>query len=352
MLGVVGMLVAIRLWPEGKTSPAGGAGSGAPAQATSTLTVRAYVVAPQSLDETVTVTGSLLANKEVALAAEGSGRVLQIFFKEGARVSAGQLLVQLNDAELKAQLDQAQTRLELVKAQEYRQRVLLQKEAVSQEEYDVAAAEVKTQQAAMELIDAQLRRLQIRAPFNGVIGLRQVDEGAYVQAGTVVATLQNLDVIKLDFSVPERYLGQVGVGKRIYFRTRASQRRYEGTVYALEPKIDAETRSLTLRAQAVNVGGTLLPGAFAEVELVLSHQDRALLIPTEAVVADKGVQRVYVLERGKATLRDITTGVRTTQQLEVQQGLSAGDTVLTSGILQLKPGQAVKVTAIDAPAAS
>ncbi len=223
--------------------------------------------------------------------------------------------------------------------------MLLERQAISQQEYDVVAGELSTTKADVDLIGAQLQKTQIRAPFDGRIGLRRVSAGSYVSPGTAMASLQKLDRIKLEFAVPEKYANAVQVGEKVTFTVRSSEDLHTGEVYAIEPKIDAETRNVTLRAYCANTGGRLLPGAFADVELVLSRQEQALMVPAEAIVPEQTGHRVFKVEGGKATATKVTIGLRTRERVQVVNGLSTGDSVMVAGVLLARPGSPVVVTA-------
>lgn len=307
------------------------------------LSVSAYVVRPQALDNAIRATGTLRANESVALSSETSGRVTAILFEEGRRVGQGQVLVKINDTELQAQRTRAEARLRLAAERERRQRQILDGGGISQEEYDLVRTEVDVLRSELALIDAQIAKTEIRAPFAGLIGLRYVSEGAYLTPQTPIATLQSLDPLKVDFAVPERYANLVGAGDVIVFRVQGTDTPHRGTIYAVEPGVAEDTRTLQLRARTPNPGGALLPGAFADVEVALETYDDALLIPTTAVVPELGGQKVFVVELGRAVPRQVTTGIRTATDVQILDGLAPGDTVLTSGLQQVRPGLQVDV---------
>ena len=345
---------AVLFWPSGR-GPAPPAGSAAPSGTAAAakaappappVNASVYVVRPSTLDNKVLTTGTLLAEEEVVLTSEASGKVVSLNFEEGATVRRGQLLAQLNDQELRAQLTKALSRLKLAQAQEYRQRVLLERQAISQQEYDVVAGELSTTKADVALTEAQLLKTQIRAPFDGRIGLRRVSAGSYVSPGTALASLQKLDRMKLEFAVPEKYANGVRVGERVGFKVRSSEAQFTGQVYAIEPKIDAETRSLTLRALTDNPNGQLLPGAFADVELVLARQESALLVPAEAIVPEQTGHRLFKVQQGKASPTRVTIGLRTRERVQVVSGLEVGDSVIVAGVLLARPGSPVTVASL------
>jgi membrane fusion protein (multidrug efflux system) len=302
------------------------------------------VVKPGHLDNKLTVTGSILANESLELKSEISGKITRIAFEEGSRVKKGDVLVRINDEEVRAQLMKEKYNQKLNQDNEFRQRKLLEKDAISQEEYDNALNRLNTTKADVQVLEAQLAKTQLEAPFDGVIGLRYISEGAYISPNTIIATLYNNSPAKIDFAIPSRYSSQVAAGKEIYFKVEGDTNRYNGKVYAIEPRIDTETRTLRLRALADNSKGALLPGQFVELELILGSSDTALLIPTEAVVPEQSGKKVFVLENGKVKEVVIETGIRTNTNLEVLSGLQPNDTVLTTGILQLRAGMPVQIT--------
>jgi membrane fusion protein (multidrug efflux system) len=341
-------LAVPKVLPLLRSEAAAGAAAPAPAAEEPTLTVTAVRIEPQRLAERLTTTGTVRANERVELVSEVAGKVAEVRFEEGRRVEAGQVLVKIDDSELVAQRDRAQSRVEVAKSREKRQRRLLEDGILSQEEYDLQAGELEVLEADLRLIDARLEKTEIRAPFTGVVGLRRVSEGSYLSPQTPIATLQDTDPVKLDFALPEKYAGEVVVGDIVTFHTKGSEQLYTGTVYAIEPSVDAETRSLALRARAPNPRGELLPGAFADVELEVRVVDDALAVPAIAVIPELGGKKVFVFDGAAAESRSVTTGLRTEDLVEVTSGLAPGDLVITSGLQQLRPGLAVEVDTAEA----
>lgn len=306
--------------------------------------VNAIVVKPEDFSNTLSLSGSIEANEQIQLTSEVSGIAEKIYFKEGASVSQGQVLVKINDIELRAQANEARTKQTLAAENERRARLLLQKEAISQEEYDIASADFKTAQAQTQLINAQIAKTSIRAPFSGTIGLRNISPGTYVTPQTIITTLVNSSQVKITFSVPEKYASQIKTGTKVNFTLSGTDKQHVATVYATEPAIDVSTRTLRIRALADNPGGKLIPGTFADVILPLEKTANAFMVPTEAVVPVQGGKKVYVVRNGKADEAKIITGTRTATDVVVLEGLKAGDTVITSGVLALKKDVPVKAT--------
>jgi len=322
---------------RGAVGGPGGPG-GAPA-----MRVDGVVVKAQPFNNNLAVTGSIEANEQVEIRGQVTGFVQRITFNEGSTVKKGQVLVKVDDSELRAQLAQAQTRQNLASENAERARLLLAKEAISREEYDIATADFRTAKAQTQLIRAQLSKTTITAPFTGRIGLRNISVGAFLSPDIIVANLLNTDPIKINFSVPEKYANQVKTNTEITFTVAGSNKKYTANVYAIEPGIEATSRTLQLRARAANPAGELLPGSFASVELPLSILDDALLVPTEAVVPVQNGKKVFVAQNGKAKEVMVETSTRTAKDILVTSGINAGDTVLTTGILTLKEGSPVKV---------
>ncbi|WP_022975766.1 efflux RND transporter periplasmic adaptor subunit [Nevskia ramosa] len=318
---------------EGKAK---GDGGGRAPQKVSTLLIK-----PEPFTETLSATGSLLADEGVELQAEINGKIAAIRFREGSKVSRGELLVKLNDSDLRAQRELAKHNLELAVLREQRVGQLVKEGIVTASDYDTAKYEVSARIDQISIIDAQIEKTEVRAPFDGVVGLRYVSEGSYVNATTRVATLQQIDRLKVNFSVPEKYAGRVKVGSAISFSIVGSDRRFKGSIYAFDPRIDAGTRTVVIRAVCENPGGALLPGAFANVELELAKLDDAILVPAEAVIPGVSEKNVFVLVDGKATRRPVEIGTRTANQVQILSGLAAGDRLIVSGLQQMREGLAV-----------
>jgi membrane fusion protein (multidrug efflux system) len=323
---------------EGKGEGKSGEGAARPKP----IPVTVETVKGQRLAETLTATGTLLAQEGVELQAEANGRVVHISFREGSKVHAGDLLVKLNDADLRASLERAQRRQELAAVRERRLAQLVREHLVTQDEYDVARSEMLVQDSEVELIRAQIAKTEIRAPFDGVVGLRYVSEGAFVNAATRVATLQQIDRLKVDFAISERYAQRIAAGQAVTFRVAGSDHAHAGHVYAIDPRIDASTRTILVRALCDNTGGRLLPGSFANLELTVADIPDALLIPAEAVEPGVDGKRVYVVKDGVAHRRIVQTGSRTAQAVQVVDGLAAGEQIVVSGLQQMGEGVEVK----------
>lgn len=337
----IGALIYYRISSNKEQKAENGPGAGGPRLP---MKVSGIVVAPQEFANTLSLSGSIEANEQVELRSEVSGIAERIFFNEGARVAKGQVLIKINDVELRAQLNQAKTRQNLASENARRAKLLFDKEAISREEYDIATADYKTAQAQTQLINAQIAKTSIKAPFSGTVGLRSISPGTFVTPETLIATLVNSSQIKITFSIPEKYASQVKNNSVISFTVSGREDKFNAKIYALEPAVEEATRTLRVRAIAQNSDGKLLPGTFANVELPLEKVEDAFLIPTEAIVPIQGGKKVFVSENGKAKEVTVQTGTRTAEDIVVVEGLKAGDTVITTGVLTLKADAPVKVS--------
>lgn len=311
--------------------------------AASKIVVNGVIAMPQDFSDDVSVSGSIEANEQVEIRSELSGLIKSINFKEGTYVNKGALLLKIDDSELQAQYAQALTKQKLASETAGRASKLLKSEAISQEEYDNAAAELKSLQAQTRLILAQLSKTSIRAPFSGRIGLRNVSNGAYVTPSQVIANLVSINPVKISFSIPEKYSQMVSDGSKITFTVAGTSKIFEGVIYAKEPAIDVNTRTLVIKAIAENKNNLLIPGTFANVNITLKTIKDALLIPSVAVTPILNGKQVFVVKNGKAEPVTIESDVRTANKILVSKGLNTGDTVITSGIMALKAGSAVDV---------
>ena len=346
---VLGVLVLIKVGLLQGDSARPDAGRGAGGGGGGTTSVRAYVLGSQRMADRITTVGTILPNEDVDVRSEISGRVERILFKEGSRVSKGQMLVKLADAELRAQTARAESRRAMAEDEAARQKQMFEQELTSQREFDTAMNEFNVAKAEADLVRAQLDKTEIKAPFDGKVGLRFVSEGSYVSPATQITSIQDDTPVKLDFSVPERYAGRLKSGDTIRFTVQGTSRGFEGTIYALEPSIDTETRTLRVRATSPNADGALVPGAFADVEIVMQERD-TVAIPAYALIPELKGHRVFVFASGKAEARSVEIGTRTDESVEIVRGLLPGDTLITSAILQLKPGAAVTIAGIDSMA--
>lgn len=316
----------------------------APAGAKAPLAVSGFVLQGERLDNTVRATGTAMAYDEVELRAEASGRITKIYFTEGAHVSKGALLIKINDDDFQAQLKKNELQITLTEQQLRRQEQLLKIDATSHEAYDIAENALNTLKAEREMIQSGIDKTEIKAPFSGIIGLKYVSEGSYVSPASRIASVQNITPLKIDFSVPEKYADRISKGDTVYFSNDETAQSFKGNVYAIEPKIDLSTRTLQVRALCENKSEKIFPGSFLKISLQLKETKDALLVPTQALIPVLKGQIVYICKNGIAQSVPVKTGIRTDTKIQITDGLAAGDTVITSGIMSLKPNTPVAVT--------
>ena len=310
------------------------------------IAVSVQVVKPASLENTIQIAGSVISNEEVELKMETSGKITAINFKEGGKVSKGDLLVKVNDADLQAQLLKAEMRKKLAEEKEFRQRALLEKKGISQESYDVVLNDLNSAKADVENLKALIAKTEIRAPFAGTIGLRYVSEGSYVSSSSKIATLQNINPVKINFTVPQRYASEISVGNSISIKT-ALGKVFKAKIYAIEPKIDPATRALPVRAVCPNERGELIPGSYVSVILPLNNVVNAITVPTQALALDISGESVFLYKSGIAVPRKVESGIRTEDDVQIVNGLAPGDTVITTGVMQLRPKAKVRIMSAE-----
>jgi len=337
---VVAMVLANKYLSRGPAAPA-------PARQSAAAPVPVYthMVEAKPFVEHLVATGSVLAEESVELTSEIAGKVVDVRFEEGSRVKKGDVLVKLDDSELQAELARTLSQADLAELQAARQKELLDVKSASQENYDVALNEVRVLEAQTALIRARLAKTEIRAPFNGLVGLRNVSVGAYLTPGSHIASIQDITTVKVEFSVAERHMDRLSTGNEVKVTVAGSAEPFTGTVYAIEPRIDPATRTIRLRARAENPGGRIFPGAFATVDLALREIPEAIFVPSGALIAGLNQQTVFVNDNGKAQVRPVQTGLRLDRDVQITRGLSTGDELITSGQLQLRPGMPVSPVA-------
>ena len=312
-----------------------------------TLKVNAQVIKPHLLTDEILVTGRLVPDEEVSLSFETSGKITDIFFTEGTLVKRGELLAKVNDRQLQAQLKRLEAQIPLAEDRVFRQNALLKRDAVSKEAYEQVKTELATLNADIENIKANIDMTELRAPFDGIIGLRQVSLGAYASPTTVIAKLTKITPLKVEFAVPERYARQIQKGTNLTFKIEGRLETFNSQVYATESRINEETHTLTVRALYPNRNGELLPGRYADIALKQQEIQDAIAIPSEAIVPEMGKNKVFLYRSGLAEPVDVEIGIRTEAEVQILKGLSAGDTILTSGTLQLRTGMPVILDQIN-----
>lgn len=316
---------------------------------TGPVAVEIKVAQPGLLLNTVSSTGTILANEKVEIRPEISGRITQILFEEGTTVQKNKLLIKMNDSDLQAQLKRNEAQVLLLNNDEYRKRKLLEIKAISQDEYDVAKSLLLVNQADKQSLQAQIAKTEFYAPFSGKVGLRAVSVGNYIASNTLIATIQQLDPVKIEFDVPEKYSSFIKQGMEIEFMTDASDSTFAAKIYAVESAINTDTRTLKVRAICPNPSNVLKPGEFARVNMILERFPEALNVPSEAVVTVLDGNSVFICKNGKAIEVPVTTGIRTDNEIQITKGLAQGDSLIITGLLQVTNGGPVMVKKKKAP---
>lgn len=310
------------------------------------LAAEAYIITPQAFENEYEASGSLLPNEELEIHPEVSGRITNISFKEGSNVRKGQTLVQLYNQDIAAQIQKLRAQRQLqVKIQE-RQRELVNIGGISRQDYETTQTQIRSIDADIAFAQAQLRATKIIAPFDGRIGIRNISVGAVVSPTTVITTLQQVHPLKMDFTVPDIYSKYLNNGKQVDFTITGSTDTFTGKISAIDPGADVNTRTVRVRAVVPNPNGKLVAGSFARVIIPFETEKSAILIPSQAVIPTSMDKKVAVVRGGKAQMVTVQLGTRTSDRVEVMTGLQAGDTVILTGLMQVKPGMDVKITKV------
>ena len=306
------------------------------------IAAQLFVVESSELSSGIQAVGTLLANEEVDIVSEIAGKIVGVYFEEGKAVTKNQLLVKVEDTDLQAQLKRTEYQLKLTSERLERQKILLDKEAVSREEFDRVQTDYNILQADIELLKTKIAKTEIRVPFSGTIGFRDVSVGSYLQPNTLISHLSDQYKLKVEFSIPERYATTSLIGKKILFKTESSDKNHEAIVYAVDSKVDISTRTVIVRGMYNNTKENLKSGMFVRLTLVTETASNVILIPTEAIVPEMDGKKVWVVSDGKAQSRPITTGFRSNNNIEILSGLEVGDTVMVTGLMQVREGSAVR----------
>lgn len=318
--------------------PGAAASAGAPP-----LVVDVHEVAAESFEVSIPATGSLLARESVELVSELSRRLVRVRVQEGARVKQGEVLFELDTADLRAELKRLDVQIRLAQSNSERQRALLAEGLTTRQQFDAVQAELDGLHAERGVLGVTLAKSTIRAPFAGTLGLRHASEGAWVTPSTVLASLHDTSALKLDFTVPERYAASIVPGRDFRFLVAGRSEPLGAKILAFEPAVDAASRSVRVRGLIENAPEDLLPGTFATVELPM-RVEQAHLIPSIAVIPGAAGRRVFVVKDGVARSIPVELGTRTTDRVQVLSGLSAGDRVAVSNLLRIRDGARVKLS--------
>jgi membrane fusion protein (multidrug efflux system) len=314
----------------------------------SALEVEGMVVKPSSITEVVEVSGTILANESTEIRPEISGRLVQLNIREGAVVPKGSLLAKIYDGDLQAQLKKLTVQLQIAEKTEERQRELLKIGGIAQQDYDLSVLNVSNINADIELTRVGIGKTEIRAPYNGRLGLKNISPGAYVSPASLLTTITQVSQMKIEFSVPEKYSSEIENGLPVEFTLEGgkSGQVYKANVLAKESSVEEATRNLRVRAIVQSRDEFLVPGSFAKVRMILGRNDNAFMIPSSAVIPQARNKEVALYRGGVAVMTKVETGIRDSSLIQVVNGLEAGDTLITTGLLFVKPESKIKLTKI------
>lgn len=307
------------------------------------INAEGLIIKKTEVSDKIFLNASLQGDEEIELRTEIPGKVININFEEGSRVKKGNLLVKINDADLQAQLMRVESQLKLAEEKEFRSKQLIEQNLISQEEYDILFNELNMRKAEKAQLIAQIEKTEIYAPFDGVVGLRYISEGSYITSAINIAILTKTNPIKIDFAVPIKHANKVREGMTVKVKVPNSEKVFDSKIYAIDPKVDPSTRTLKVRAKVDNSSGILIPGSYAEVEIIVDRNTKSITVPTEAIIPDIAGELVYLYKNGKAIPSKVKVGLRTNTDVQILEGINEGDTVITSAIIQMRPGADVTI---------
>jgi len=325
----------------GKAKPKGGGERKRPASK-----VNGYIIKTEAFSETIEMPGSVLANEVTEIHPEVTGRVVRLNVREGQFVVQGSVIAKIYDGDLQAQLKKYQTQLGIASTNEQRAAKLLEIQGISKQDYDATFLNVRNIQADMEIVRTEISRTEVRAPFSGKMGLKGISPGAYVTPSTVIATINQVSTLKIDFPVPEKYTSRIQNGQVVSFSVEGSDRQYSARIIATESNVDAANRSLMVRAVVNSSTTGLIPGSFAKVKIIFPPKSNSIFIPTNAVIPTGRDKQVIVSVGGRATFNNVETGVRDSSRVEITRGLKPGDTILVTGIMSTRSNDSLSFAKI------
>ena len=311
------------------------------------MTAEGFIVKTKSLSENIEVPGTLLPFEETEIRPEISGRLVYLNVPEGRFVTKGTILAKLFDGDLQAQLKKLEVQLEIAQQTASRYKELLKIGGVSQQEYDLAELQINNLNADIQLVRVDIFKTNIRAPYSGRIGLKSISNGAYVTPLTIITTISQVNKLKMEFTVPEKYSGNMRRGRIVNFTVSGNNKEFTSSVMATESNIEANTRTLKVRSVVDGSHPSLVPGAFAKVTLEMDKNDEALVIPTQAIIPQARNKRVILYRNGEAKFEIVSTGIRDSSFVQITEGLKAGDTVVTTGLLAIRPDSKIQLSKIQ-----
>ena len=324
-----------------------GSGSAVSQRQRGPLMVEGFVVRPSSVSEDVEVSGTLLPSETTTIRCEVSGRITQLNFKEGSVVPAGFLLVKLFDQDLQAQLRKLQVQLDIAIKTVQRQRELLAINGISQQDFDLSALNVDNLKADIQTTRISISKTEIRAPYEGQIGLRNVSLGAYLSPADIITTLREIKKLKLEFSIPEKYAKNIYNGYVVKFKVDGGKKTHEAVVLATEGNVDQNTRTLKVRAIVSGNDMELVPGIFAKVNLQMGQDSVALMVPTQAIIPQARNKQLIILRKDSARFTVVETGLRDSAYIQIVKGIHSGDTIIITGLMAVRPNAKIKLTKVN-----
>ncbi len=310
------------------------------------LGVQAFIAQYSDISETVSANGTVLSQDAVNIQSEVSGRVVMVNIPEGTVVNHGTLLVKINDADLQAQLLKLQSQIKIAQSTYDRMKELMEVNGVSQSDLEASENILNNLKADIQLVLVDIDKTEIRAPFTGKLGLRNISVGAYLTPAVVISTLHNISLLKVDLSIPEKYAAQIKTGDEVLCFTSLNELPYSAKVIALEPQIDESTRNIRVRAVFLNPDEKLIPGTYVKADLIMSKDAKTIMIPSYSIIPDDKSNKIVVCKNGKAKFVSVEIGIRTADQIEILSGIMEGDTILASGLLQAKPDMPLTIKKI------
>jgi membrane fusion protein (multidrug efflux system) len=309
--------------------------------------VEAFIVRTKPLSESIDVPGTLLPYETTEIRPEISGRIVELNIPEGRVVQQGTLLVKLFDGDLQAKLKKLEVQLSIAEKTVERQKALLQINGISQQEYDLSQLEANNLNADIELVKVDIGKTRVNAPYTGKIGLKNISLGAYVTPANILTSISQVNDLKLEFTVPEKYSENMKRGKEVAFNISGIDKNYKATIMATEAAIEANTRTLKVRALVKGRHDALVSGGFAKVSLELGDAAEPLVIPTQAIIPQARDKKVVVYKNGLADFKVVTTGIRDSTFVQILDGLKEGDTVIITGLLAIRPDSKITLTKVN-----
>lgn len=311
------------------------------------IMVQGYIVKTGAVSEPLELPGTLLPMEATEIHPEVNGRIVGLYINEGANISKGALMVKLFDGDLQAQLKKLKVQLQIAEKTEERSRELLKLNGISQQDYDLSFLQVSNIKADIELIQTNIAKTEIRAPYSGKIGFRNVSMGAYITPATIVTTIRQINQLKLQFSIPEKYSSKIQTGQLIPFTVAGSNQKFLAKVYATESIVSETTRGLNIRCLIQQSNAALVAGGFAKVDVDFAKNDNAILVPSQAIIPQARGKKLVLYRDGVATFVDVQTGVRDSANVEIISGVRAGDTIVTTGLMGIRPDAKIKLSKVQ-----